>query len=80
MGLITAARISPALLISLFNGRNFYRLIIILCVRRRIDGKLSYLDLGGMMADRGASLSHTIILRRVQFYIPDFKKHWRRYA
>jgi transposase-like protein len=65
---------------SLFHGRHFDRSIIILCVRWYITYKLSYRDLVEMMAERGVILSHTTILRWVQYYVPEFEKHWRRYA
>jgi transposase-like protein len=33
-----------------------------------------------MMAERGVAVSHTTILRWVQFYVPEFERRWRRYA
>jgi transposase-like protein len=33
-----------------------------------------------MMAERGALLAHTTILRWVQRYVPDFEKRWQAYA
>ncbi len=33
-----------------------------------------------MMTERGVILSHTTILRWVQRYVPEFEKHWSRYA
>jgi transposase-like protein len=33
-----------------------------------------------MMAERGVTLVHTTILRRVQRYVPEFEKCWNRYA
>ncbi len=33
-----------------------------------------------MMAERGALLVHATILRWVQRYVPEFEKHWSRYA
>jgi transposase-like protein len=65
---------------SLFHGRHFDRFIIILCVRWYITYKLSYRDLVEMMAERGVAVSHTTILRWVQYYVPKFEKRWRRYA
>ena len=32
------------------------------------------------MAERGITLTHTIILRCVQRYVPEFEKRWSRYA
>jgi transposase-like protein len=65
---------------SLFHGRHFDRAIIILCVRWYITYKLSYRDLVEMMAERGVDVSHTTILRWVQFYVPEFEMRWRRHA
>jgi transposase-like protein len=65
---------------SLFRGRHFDRTVIILCVRWYITYKLSYRDLVEMMAERGVDVSHTTILRWVQRFVPEFEKHWRRYA
>jgi hypothetical protein len=47
----------------LFKGRHFDREVIILCVRGYLRYKLSYRDLVEMMAERGLSLAHTIIMR-----------------
>ena len=33
-----------------------------------------------MMAERGITLSHTVILRWVQQYVPEFEKRWNNYA
>jgi transposase-like protein len=63
-----------------FHGRHFDRAIIILCVRWYITYKLSYRDLVEMMAERGVDLSHTTILRWVQYYVPEFEKRWNSYA
>ena len=46
-------------------GRHFDREVVILCVRRYLRFKLSYHDLVEMMAERGLSLAHTTIMRRV---------------
>jgi hypothetical protein len=43
----------------LFEGRNFDREVIILCVRWYLRFKLSLRDLLEMMAERGLSLAHT---------------------
>ena len=42
--------------------------------------KLSSRDFVQMMAERGITLTHTTILRRVQRYVPEFEKRWSRYA
>jgi len=73
-------KIIPADSFSLFRGRHFDSSIIILCVRWYITYKLSYRDLRDMMAERGVNLSHTIILRWVQHYVPEFEKRWNRHA
>ena len=64
----------------LFKGRHFDRDVIILCVRWYLTFKLSARDLVQMTAERGIALAHTTILRRVQRYVPEFEKRWRRYA
>ena len=33
-----------------------------------------------MMAERGVAVSHTTILRWVQYYVPEFEKRWNCYA
>jgi hypothetical protein len=48
----------------LFEGRDFDREIIILCVRWYLRFKLSFRDLVEMMAERGISLAHTTIMER----------------
>jgi transposase-like protein len=70
----------PQLSSSLFRGRHFDRVIITLSVRWYITYKVSYRDLVEMLAERGVILSHTTILRWVQYYVPEFEKRWRRYA
>ena len=64
----------------LFKGRQFDQEIIVLCVRWYLRYKLSTRDLVEMMAERGAVLVHTTILRWVQHYVPEFEKRWSRYA
>ena len=64
----------------LFKRRHFDSEIIILCVRWYLTYKLSYRDLKAMMAERGIGIAHTTIMRWVQRYVPEFEKHWRRYA
>jgi transposase-like protein len=65
---------------ALFHGSHFDRTIIILCVRWYITYKLSYRDVVEIMAERGVDVSHTTILRWVQYYVPEFEKRWNRYA
>jgi transposase-like protein len=60
--------------------RHFDREIVVLCVRWYLSFKLSYRDLVAMMIERGIDLAHTTILRRVQYYSPEFEKRWNRYA
>jgi transposase-like protein len=57
----------------LFFGRRFDREVIILCVRWYLRFKLSLRDLVEMMAERALPLAHTIIMRWVQHYVPDFE-------
>ena len=64
----------------LFAGRHFDAEIAVLCVRCYLSFKLSYRDLVSMMSERGIRLSHTTILRWVQYYTPEFEKQWKRYA
>ena len=33
-----------------------------------------------MMAERGLSLAHTIMMRWIQRYVPEFEKRWNRFA
>jgi transposase-like protein len=42
--------------------------------------KLNLRGLVEMMAERGLSMAHTIIMRWVQRYAPEFEKRWRRPA
>ncbi len=71
---------SAASVADLFKGRQFDQEIIVLCVRWYLRYKLSTRDLVEMMAERGAVLVHTTILRWVQRYVPEFEKRWSRYA
>ena len=64
----------------LFKGRHFDREIIILCVRWYLRFKLSFRDLVEMMAERGIGLAHTMIMRWIQRYVPEFEKRWNRFA
>jgi len=64
----------------LFTGRHFDREVIIVCVRWYLRFKLSLRDLVEMMAERGLSLAHTTIMRRVRHYAPEFAKCWSRFG
>ena len=65
---------------ALFKYRHFDRQIIILCVRWYVSYKLSYRDLVEMMAERGVELAHTTVLRWVRRFMPEFERHWMRFA
>jgi len=60
--------------------RAFGAEIMELCVRWYISYRLSYRDLVELMADRGVAVSHTIIMRWVIRYVPEFEKRWNRFA
>ena len=62
----------------LFEGRHVEQETIILCVRWYVRYKLR--DLAEMMEERGLAMSHTMIMRWVQRYVPEFEKRWNRYA
>ena len=64
----------------LFEGRDFDREVIVLCVRWYLRFKLSYRDLVEMMAERDLSLAHTTIMRWVHHYAPEFERRWNRFA
>lgn len=64
----------------LFSGRHFNHEIIVLCVRWYVSYKLSYRDLVAIMAERNVDVAHSTILRWVQRYVPEFAKHWQRFA
>jgi hypothetical protein len=49
-------------------------------VRWYLRYKLSYRDLVEMMAERGLSVAHTTLLRRMQRYAPEFDKRWSRFS
>jgi transposase-like protein len=53
----------------LFEGRHFDREIIVLCVGWYLRFKLSFRYLEEMMAERGLSLVHTIIMRCVHHWL-----------
>jgi transposase-like protein len=59
---------------SLSEGRHFAGEVIVLCVRWYLRFKPSYRDLVEMMAERGLTMVHTTIMRRVHCYVPDFER------
>jgi putative transposase len=63
-----------------FNGRHFDREVIVLCVRWYLRYKLSFRYLAEMMAERDLSLAHTMIMRWVKPFTPEFVKRWNRLA
>jgi transposase-like protein len=64
----------------IYRGRRFQTETIELCVRWYITYRLSYRDLGAMMAERGIVVSHTTIMRWVMRYVPEYERRWDRYA
>jgi transposase-like protein len=64
----------------LFKGRHFNHLLIIQAVRWRLTYKLSYRDVCDLVAERGVTVVHTIVLRWVQCFVPAFEKMWKKYA
>jgi transposase-like protein len=57
---------------TIYRRRRFDAEIIELFVRCYITYRLSYRDLGAMMAERGIVVSHTTIHRWVICYVPEF--------
>jgi hypothetical protein len=41
---------------------------------------LSYHDVCDLMAERGVTVVHTIVLRWVQCFVPALEKMWKKYA
>jgi transposase, IS6 family len=60
-----------------FKWRHYQCEIILLCLRRYLRYALSYRDLEEMMNERGLSVDHTTIYRRVQAYAPKLEKRIR---
>jgi transposase, IS6 family len=60
-----------------FKWRHFQADIILLCVRWSLRYALRYHDLEEMMRERGLSVDHTTIFRRVQRYAPELEKRCR---
>jgi transposase-like protein len=57
-----------------FKGRHFNYLLTIQPVRWYVTYKLSYRGVCDLMAERGVTLVHTTVLRRVQCFVPAFEK------
>ncbi len=49
-------------------------------VRWYLAYRLSYRDLGALMAESGVHVSHTKIMRWVHRYVPECEKRWNRRA
>jgi transposase, IS6 family len=62
---------------SSFKWRHFEPTIILLCVRWYCRYQLSYRDLEEVMRERGLSVDHVTIFRRVQRYAPEINKRMR---
>jgi transposase, IS6 family len=60
-----------------FKWRQYQGEIILLCVRRYLRYALSYRDLVELMRERGLSIDHTTIYRRVQADAPGLEKRIR---
>ncbi len=63
----------------IFRKRVFDVDIIVLCVRWYVSYRLTYRDLVEIMAERGVSVAHSIILRWVLRYVSEFEKRWDRF-
>jgi IS6 family transposase len=61
-----------------FHGRHFRDDIIVLCVRWYLRYPLSYRDLEEMMAERGLTVDHSTMARRVLHYAPILEERIRR--
>jgi len=59
---------------ALFRGRHFPEEIIVFCVRWYLRFSLSYRDLEELMTERGMSVDHTTVWRRVQRYAPELDR------
>jgi transposase-like protein len=63
--------------LELFKGRHFNHLLIIQAVQWYVTHKLSYRDVCDLMAERGATVVYTTVLRWVQCFVPAFEKKWK---
>jgi hypothetical protein len=62
---------------TLFRGRHFEDVIILLCVRWYLRYSLTYRDLEEIMAERNLSVDHVAIWRWVQRYAPTLNQRIR---
>jgi transposase-like protein len=60
-----------------FKWRHYAPDVILLCVRWYCRYQLSYRDLEEMMGERGLTVDHVTIFRRVQRYAPEINKRMR---
>jgi len=60
-----------------FKWRHYAPDVILLCVRWYCRYSLSYRDLEEMMGERGLSVDHVTLFRRVQRYAPEINKRMR---
>ena len=63
---------------SMYRRRRFSAETIELRVRWCITYRLSYRDLGAMMAWRNVIVSHTTVMRWVLQYVPEYERRWER--
>src|SRR5688572_21508211 len=64
----------------IYRRRQFPAETIEQSVRWYITYRLSYRDLGAMMAEQGVVVSHTTIMRWVLRYGPEYERRWARHA
>ena len=62
-----------------FRGFRFPAEVILWAVRWRLRFPISHRDLEAMLADRGVSVDHTTMYRRVQRFAPELEKRVRRH-
>ena len=58
---------------SVFKRRRFPTEVIVLCVRWYCKHGISYRDLAEMTQERGVTVDHSTIFRRVQRYAPEIE-------
>ena len=64
----------------LFEGRHFYREIIVLRPGGHLRFKLSFRDLVEYDVRAQSFDGHTTIMRWVHHYAPEFERRWNRFA
>lgn len=64
----------------IYRRRRYTPEVIELCVRWYLTYRLSYRDLSAMMAERDIAVSHTTLMRWVQYYVPEFERRWARFS